>query len=726
MSQPIAGPPRPEGDLHAAQVWLDSLASGACDEAEFLRAVRDLTRKNPDTGWDLLSLLDQFYRRGKIKPEVFRNLKSHLEGQLLGTSLDTEVSVPLPQSEDSLPAVGHTAAPAATPKSEIVGSERAPSSPPAPSNRVASSAMQRAGVELAVGDVLRDRYRLKSVLGRGGTGTVFEALDQYRLELPNVGQRLAIKVLHPAVSERPELLLELRREFQHLQSLSHPNIVRVHEYDRDGDTPFFTMEFLSGLSLSRVLSARHQVPLDRPHALYIVRDIAAALEHAHARDIVHGDLNPGNVFITQDGEVRILDFGASHTLLSPRASEFAGAEQKPIATPRYASCQLLEGHPADVRDDVYALACITYVLLAGKHPFGEHTAIQARTQRLTPHRPPGLTFGQWRSLRQGLSFDRAQRPAEVGEWLKPFGLRAVTGRLPVLLALLKVSPGKRAPMLLPALGAAVVLLMAAGWWTAGNVESVTRASAKLSAEGKVFMASSGAALRHLWHRALVITRISPDASVNPPATPQATVHDASAAPSNLPPQPAPSVPHATYSARAPAPSPSPSPLPLPLPAPAPERSAATHPVAPARSTVALSSTATAAGAARALAGGGSQAPNGAAAHSRIELAADTVDVPPDAPAARVVVRRSGSLHGDASFSWWTESGTAKPGRDFGAVATHEEHIEAGKSTLNLFIPVVSDSTRREPKSFYVVISDPSPGASLGARTLTMVTIPASE
>jgi serine/threonine protein kinase len=704
MSQSIAGPPRPEGDLHVAQAWLDALASGACDEAEFLRAVRDLTRKNPDTGWDLLSLLDQFYRRGKIKPEAFRNLKSHLEGQLLGTSLDTEVSFPLPQSEDSLPAAGHTAAPAATPKKEVVGSERAPSSPP------------------AVGDVLRGRYRIKSVLGRGGTGTVFEALDQSRLDLPTVGQRLAIKVLHSAVAERAELLLELRREFQHLQSLSHPNIIRVHEYDRDGDTPFFTMELLSGLSLSRVLSARHQVALDRPHALYIIRDIAAALEHAHARDIVHGDLNPGNVFITQDGEVRILDFGASHTFLRPRASEFAAAEQKPIATPRYASCQLLEGHPADVRDDVYALACIIYALLAGRHPFGEHTAIQARTQRLTPRRPSGLTFRQWRSLRQGLSFDRARRPAEVEEWLKPFGLRAVTGRLPVLLALLKVSPGKRGRMLLPALGAAAMLLLAAGWWTAGNVESVTRAFAKLSAEGKVFLASAEAASTHLWHRALIAAGISRNASANPSAVPKAAVHDSSGVPP-LPPQPASSVPQATYSVRAPAPSPAPSPAPAPAPAPA--RSAAAHPTAPAR-TAALSSTAAAAGSARALAGVGSQAPNGAAGHSRIELAADTVDVPPDAPAARVVVRRSGSLHGEASFSWWTESGTAKPGRDFGAVATHEEHIEAGKSTLNLFIPVVGDSTRRQPTSFYVVIGDPSPGASLGARTLTMVTIPASE
>jgi hypothetical protein len=114
------------------------------------------------------------------------------------------------------------------------------------------------------------------------------------------------------------------------------------------------------------------------------------------------------------------------------------------------------------------------------------------------------------------------------------------------------------------------------------------------------------------------------------------------------------------------------------------------------------------------------------AHARIELAADSVDVPLSSPAAHVIVRRSGNLRADAGFTWWTESGTAKPGQDFMSVKPHEEHFEDGKAAVNLLVPVVEDPTRREPKSFYIVINDPSGDASLGKRTLTMVTIPSSQ
>ena len=113
-------------------------------------------------------------------------------------------------------------------------------------------------------------------------------------------------------------------------------------------------------------------------------------------------------------------------------------------------------------------------------------------------------------------------------------------------------------------------------------------------------------------------------------------------------------------------------------------------------------------------------------HSKIELTADTVDVPLTDPAAHVIVKRTGNLHADTSFTWWTESGTAKPGQDFMGVKAHEEHFEDGKAVANLFVPVVADPTRKQPKSFYIVINDPSDGASLGKRTLTMVTIPSSE
>jgi predicted Ser/Thr protein kinase len=245
--------------------------------------------------------------------------------------------------------------------------------------------------EVVVGDVLRSRYEIKNVLGLGGTGTVFEAIDRYRLDLPESGQRVAIKVLHSGTAGQAAVLTDLRREFQLLQSLSHPNIVRAHEYDRDGDTAFFTMEYLSGLSLESVLSAHRDVVLGRAHALIIIRDVAAALEHAHTRGVVHGDLNPGNIFITNDGEIRVLDFGAAHTPSeSPTVTESAW-DATAYATPRYASAQLLDGERADVRDDTYSLACVLYVLMAGKHPFGELNAAQARAQRLKPSRPPGLS-----------------------------------------------------------------------------------------------------------------------------------------------------------------------------------------------------------------------------------------------------------------------------------------------------------------------------------------------
>jgi len=118
--------------------------------------------------------------------------------------------------------------------------------------------------------------------------------------------------------------------------------------------------------------------------------------------------------------------------------------------------------------------------------------------------------------------------------------------------------------------------------------------------------------------------------------------------------------------------------------------------------------------------------SGVRPHPRIELTADTIDVPLDEPAARIVVRRTGSSRGKVSFSWWTEAGTAKPGQDFMPIAPREEQIEDGRGSANLFVPVVADATRQQAKSFYVVIDNPSPEASLGKRTLAMVTIPASE
>jgi serine/threonine protein kinase len=573
------------------------------------------------------------------------------------------------------------------------------------------------------GDLLRGRYLLQNVIGRGGMGTVFEAIDQFKLDLPNADRRLAIKVLNRAVCERPELLAELRREFQNIQALAHPNIVRAFEYDRDGERSFFTMEFLSGLSLSRVLAARQELPLDRSQALSILRDTGSALAYAHSRRVVHGDLNPANIFLTDDGDVRVLDFGGAW--LSESGTR--------LATPRYASCQVLEGNPPEVRDDVYSFACVLYWMLTGHHAFGERTAIEARSARARPRRPKGLSGQAWLALRAALSFEREQRPEDIAEWLKSFDLGAAVNHLPPLIGLLRAPPrASRRPIL--SLAVAMLLLAIGGLlgWLLTNPEplrgvlgTLPDRAADLSHTSRDWLSDAGAR----------ISQWSKRSSAEQPAASNAPI------PSEVEPPPAAAPPSTASTGVAPAAQEPPAvegPPAAPGPGSAQARASAQGPgSAQGRASAEVPSErrdaralppASAAGAAAAHAPPAAPAPPSAAhtAPAKIEFAASTIEVPPSEPSALVLVRRNGNTQSDASFSWWTESGSAKPGEDFSPVAPHVEHFAKGESSLRLSIPLATDTTRRQPRSFYVVLSDPSQGAVLGDRSLAMVTLPPAE
>jgi serine/threonine protein kinase len=258
---------------------------------------------------------------------------------------------------------------------------------------------------IEIGRVLRGRYVLEQRLGSGSKGTVFKALDRYRADLPEAQQYVAIKILHAAINDnnREKLLAKLRQEFHCVQMLSHRNIVNVFELDRDGDVDFFTMEYLDGELLTGVMARLHPLLLSRPQAWAIIREIGSGLEHAHARNVVHADLKPHNIMITRSGEVRILGFGASTVS---------------TMTPAYACCELLEGRPADPRDDIYALACLTYELLAGTHPFQRRRSTEARDLGIVPKRPAELGLRQWRAIVTGLSWHRAGRSVSVHAWIK--------------------------------------------------------------------------------------------------------------------------------------------------------------------------------------------------------------------------------------------------------------------------------------------------------------------
>ena len=271
-------------------------------------------------------------------------------------------------------------------------------------------------VSISVGRVLRDRYVIQERLRSGGRGTVFKALDRYRASLPDAQQYVALKAVHSGRDGSEHAIEELRRELHCGQMLSHRNIVNVFELDRDADVVFFTMEFLDGELLIDLMERLRPAAMQRSRAWQIIRQLSAGLEHAHERGIVHGDLNPRNILVTRDGELRILGFGAAHT------------------TPAYASCELLEGRAADPRNDLYALACTCYEVLSGAHPFACRPATLARDFGVRATRPAGLTGRQWRTLQAGLSWHRSGRSMSVHAWIQKLtnGIAEKPSKIPLL------------------------------------------------------------------------------------------------------------------------------------------------------------------------------------------------------------------------------------------------------------------------------------------------------
>jgi serine/threonine protein kinase len=388
-------------------VWqrrIDALVCGECSEDDFLHELSRFRQAGADSAWSVVALLDQRFRRGQVPVDLFRSIESKIARRELGTP-DYNITV------DLLP----TLAP--------------PPLPPRKAVRSRAAETDR---------VLRDRYVLESRLGSGGMGTVFKALDRYRCDLPPGNRHVAIKFLHQRADGRAQMPSDLRREFYCAQALSHPNIVKVYELDRDDDIEFFTMELLDGRLLSSVLEAVDPPSLHRSRAWEIIFEIAAGLAHAHERNVNHADLKPQNIMITDRGEVRILDFGASSRNLS-------------AVTPAYASCELLDGQPADPRDDLFALACVSYELLAGEHPFQRRRATEARNIGLTARRPPGLTRRQWQTLALGLAWRREDRSMSVRDWI---------ARLHPAMAR-SAAPSPRLIALLAALFAGFVLLVVA-------------------------------------------------------------------------------------------------------------------------------------------------------------------------------------------------------------------------------------------------------------------------
>lgn len=247
------------------------------------------------------------------------------------------------------------------------------------------------------------RHRLHARIGHGRLGEIYEAVDEGYQEL-GAGQRVAIQLLPDRIALDKGLFSKLQLGYTALRAVSHPNIVTFLDFDHDGKFGYLVMDLLDGASLRFVLDDVTTLPLDE--TIPVTRAVGDALQFLHAKSIVHGQLTAENVFVTENLEVRLLDvvpLDTASTILRGVAS----------------------GDPfsrCDVGDDVYALACLTYEMLAGKHPFNFQTPAEARVARLEPARINSLPERQWNAICRGLSFDRKQRPVAIADFFREFGI----------------------------------------------------------------------------------------------------------------------------------------------------------------------------------------------------------------------------------------------------------------------------------------------------------------
>jgi serine/threonine protein kinase len=222
------------------------------------------------------------------------------------------------------------------------------------------------------------KYQIQRVLGRGGMGTVYEALD------PALHRKVAIKVMIQGLAESPDLKARFLREAQAAGSLRHRNIVTVYDLGEDGGQPYIAMEFIEGTDLEKIIQNRESRPLE--WKIDVIRQVCDGLGYAHKNGIVHRDVKPANIRVTSDGEVKIMDFGIAH--LQSSTMTRSGLV---LGTVHYMSPEQIEGkHKADHRADIFSVGTIAYELIAHRRPFeGESlTAVMFKITHEDPDPSP--------------------------------------------------------------------------------------------------------------------------------------------------------------------------------------------------------------------------------------------------------------------------------------------------------------------------------------------------
>jgi TolB-like protein/tRNA A-37 threonylcarbamoyl transferase component Bud32/tetratricopeptide (TPR) repeat protein len=265
---------------------------------------------------------------------------------------------------------------------------------------------------LSVGDKLGS-YEITALIGAGGMGEVYRAADT------KLGRPVALKVLPPEMARDPDRLARFQREARSVAALNHPHIVTIFSVEEVDGIHFLTMELIEGRSLDRLIP-EGGLPIER--IIEIADALADALAATHEKGIVHRDLKPANVMVTDEGRVKVLDFGLAKetheanpsdtTLTSAGCTTKLGAV---LGTPAYMSPEQVAGRPIDHRTDIFSLGTMLYEMAAGHRPFQGRSAAELASSimRDTP-RPlselrAGLPDGLWRVTQRCLEKSTGDR-----------------------------------------------------------------------------------------------------------------------------------------------------------------------------------------------------------------------------------------------------------------------------------------------------------------------------
>ena len=224
-----------------------------------------------------------------------------------------------------------------------------------------------------------NRYRVIGLLGTGGMARVYRARDEL------LGREVALKVLSERLSSDRSFVERFRREAQNAAGLNHPNIVALYDYGDEDSRYFIVMELIEGRSLSEVLDEDGALMPER--AAEIARDTANGLGRAHEAGIVHRDIKPHNIMITNNGQTKVTDFGIARALGGDAEATMTQTGMV-IGTAAYLSPEQAQGNPVDARSDVYSLGCVLHEALTGDAPFSGDTplSIAYKHVRETPER----------------------------------------------------------------------------------------------------------------------------------------------------------------------------------------------------------------------------------------------------------------------------------------------------------------------------------------------------